>query len=535
MMPRQFLAPVALVLALALGGCGGGGGSSTPGSTGPIATLSPASLSFPMQLLATTSAARTVSLQNTGNATLTLPASAITLTGADAADYAATTDCGTSLAAGASCSINVKFTPGAGGTRTATLNVASNAPGSPATAASTGAAAGDNALPVTIDLGPTPQSTPTANIIYASVKFCTPGSTTACAVVDHIQVDTGSYGLRVFKSALTAIGGSSVVPQLAQAAGTSDPLFECVQYADGYTWGSVAVVDVQIGTRWLTNLRIQLTGDTNATGGVPGDCSSYAGKQLKNENQVSSFGANGILGIGNFLQDCGFYCAQTNPALYPQSGNYYQCPAAASCTAVPVALGLQVQNPISQMATDNNGALVSLPAISGKGAATASGFVFFGINTQPDNTVGAAKWFGLDSSGYLSTAFGSTTFPQSIVDSGSNAYFFDSTLTTCTNANYSWAYCPSASTGESAVISGATNSATATINFTVDSADTLFTTYGNDAVYPNLAGPASGVGSVFSNTFDWGLPFFLGRPVYVLFEAQPGPSGSGVTGPALAF
>ena len=527
MHPRHPLAAVLALATLVLAGCGGGGGGGSTQATGPVASLSPGSLSFPMQPLTTASAPKTVTLQNTGNAVLTLASSPISITGTNAADYSFTTDCGASVAVGASCSINVTFSPGAGGSRAGTLNVASNAAGSPATVAITGVAS-DNALPVTVDMGPTP-STPTANILYADVKFCTPGTTT-CAVVHHIQVDTGSFGLRVFKTALDAASGSSVVPTPAIVAGTSDAAFECVQYADGYTFGSVSLVDVQIGSRILHNVRIQLTGANSPDGVIPSDCAVGT-----NENQVSSFGANGILGIGEFISDCGPGC-DTAPA---PTAHYYQCPVGGSCTAVRMAEASQVSNPVAAMATDNNGVLISLPAVTGKGALTTNGFVYFGVNTQSDNMLGTAKWFGLDpSTGWLSTVYASRTFAKSIIDSGSNAYFFDSsTLPLCTNTHDNWAYCPTsggvaASSSQSAVINGATTPATATINFTIDNTDTLFTTYGNDAVYPNLGGSASGVSGLFGETFDWGLPFFYGRPVFVLFETKV---DGAVTGPAVAF
>lgn len=44
----------------------------------------------------------------------------------------------------------------------------------------------------------------------------------------------------------------------------------------------------------------------------------------------------------------------------------------------------------------------------------------------------------------------------------------------------------------------------------------------SNAVFPDLGGPSSGGG-----TFDWGLPFFLGRAVYVGFEGRASPLGTG--------
>src|SRR5207247_2019141 len=97
--------------------------------SGPNATLSPTSLTFSTQAIGTTSAAKTLTLKNTGTTTLTI--TGIAITGINARDFAQTHTCGSSLAAGANCSISVRFTPAVLGTRTAALSVTDNAAGSP--------------------------------------------------------------------------------------------------------------------------------------------------------------------------------------------------------------------------------------------------------------------------------------------------------------------------------------------------------------------------------------------------------------------
>ena len=87
----------------------------------PIASLSLASLTFDAQFTGTTSAALPVTLSNTGTAPLNL--SSIIAS----AEFAQTSDCGISLAAGLSCTINVTFTPAATGARTGLLTVNHNA------------------------------------------------------------------------------------------------------------------------------------------------------------------------------------------------------------------------------------------------------------------------------------------------------------------------------------------------------------------------------------------------------------------------
>jgi probable HAF family extracellular repeat protein len=95
----------------------------------PNASLSPTSLTFSSQAIGTTSAAKTVTLKNTGTASLSI--TNIAITGTNAGDFAQTHTCGSSLAVGASCSISVTFKPTASGTRAAAVSVSDNAAGSP--------------------------------------------------------------------------------------------------------------------------------------------------------------------------------------------------------------------------------------------------------------------------------------------------------------------------------------------------------------------------------------------------------------------
>ena len=102
----------------------------------PIASLSATSLAFGGQTLNTTSPSQSVTLTNTGNATLVI--SGIALVGANPADFQQSNNCGTSLAAGASCSIGVTFAPVVNGPLSASLSVTDNAAGSPQSVALSG-------------------------------------------------------------------------------------------------------------------------------------------------------------------------------------------------------------------------------------------------------------------------------------------------------------------------------------------------------------------------------------------------------------
>jgi hypothetical protein len=91
----------------------------------PAVNLSGASLSFSNQVVGTTSSSQPVTLMNVGQADLTI--SGIVASG----DFGQTNNCGTTLAATASCTINVTFTPTLRGTRNGAVTLTDNAPGSP--------------------------------------------------------------------------------------------------------------------------------------------------------------------------------------------------------------------------------------------------------------------------------------------------------------------------------------------------------------------------------------------------------------------
>jgi hypothetical protein len=95
----------------------------------PVASLSGNSIAFGNQSLGTTSSQRSITLTNTGNASLT--GISIGLTGANTGDFAQTTTCGSTLAATANCSISVTFSPSSTGARGASVSISDNASNSP--------------------------------------------------------------------------------------------------------------------------------------------------------------------------------------------------------------------------------------------------------------------------------------------------------------------------------------------------------------------------------------------------------------------
>ena len=370
---------------------------------------------------------------------------------------------------------------------------------------------GANVAGIAVDAGPT-STNPEVNTLFTTVTVCVPGSTTSCQTIDHIQVDTASYGLRILAPVLTLS-----LPVQATASGGS--LLECTQFVDGYSWGPIALADVQISGESANSVPVQVIGDPNFTT-VPTNCSSTGPA----EDTVAAFGANGILGIGVFAQDCGAGCETT-----VDNGSYYAC-TSTLCQATTVLLASQVQNPVTLFATDNNGVVIQLPSVAALGAATVQGFLIFGIDTQTNNKSGNQTVLTVDpADGDFTTIFNNQPdLTRSFLDTGSNGlYFNDTGLTQCTQSNLTMFYCPSSPQTLSAVLEGQ-NAVSATVNFTVGDAETLGANDPSLVAFPTLAGtyPAT------TDTFDWGLPFYYGRTVYTVIENTMTAVG---TGPYVAF
>ena len=92
---------------------------------GTVVTLSVKSLNFGNQPVGTTSSAKTITMTNHATSRV-VSIAAISISGLNSPAFAQTNTCGTSLAAGANCTLGVTFTPHSIGSKTATLNVWNN-------------------------------------------------------------------------------------------------------------------------------------------------------------------------------------------------------------------------------------------------------------------------------------------------------------------------------------------------------------------------------------------------------------------------
>jgi hypothetical protein len=382
------------------------------------------------------------------------------------------------------------------------------------------AGAAANVATITVDQGPSGTSG-VFNTPFVTVTVCAPGSTTNCQTIDHIEVDTGSYGLRIISSVLSQTVLAALPNETTNISGSNLPIVECTMFGDGYSWGSVRTADLTISGEKATNLPIQIIGDP-AFPNVYSDCA----KTGTQENTVATFGANGIIGVGPFAQDCGQGCVDST-----QYGFYYSCPTnGGTCAPVQVTLAQEVTNPVSQFTTDKNGVIVEMPAIADAGALSATGALVFGIGTQSNNALGNATVLTTDTNfGYISVTFGSTSYPNSFIDSGSNLYYFNTNtqenVATCSISSQTF-FCPTAQQSLSATNLGV-NGTQSTVNFNVGNAKTLFNNNPSFSAFDNVAAPNSD-----PKSFDYGLPFFYGRFVYTAIEGQ---NTSGGMGPYFAY
>jgi hypothetical protein len=395
-----------------------------------------------------------------------------------------------------------------------------------------------NFTTVTVDAGPSvlaqgPNGYIEDNVAYVTITLCAPGSTTNCQTIDHVQLDTGSVGLRVFQSVLNATLLSALPNQTDTS---SNPVGECYGFVDSYMFGSVRTADFSIGGEKVSSLPFQVAGDDGAFAAVPSLCSSGSGTDL---NTVTSLGANGLLGIGATTTDCGSYCTVAGGY---GTAIYYDCPsmgcsAIIGRTASASAPFQQLINPIVGMPVDNNGSIISLPAAPAAGETSLTGTLYFGIGTQTNNTLGSATVLttttssSTDGAGFVTALYNGQTLADSYIDSGSSLYLFvDTTITPCTGT-YAGYYCPASPLALSPTIQG-TNNASASAAFTLYNAATALAT--NNSVTPGLgANPdVLNILNGYPNSFDFGLPFFFGRNVYLAIEGR---TAGGTTGPYVAF
>jgi len=371
-----------------------------------------------------------------------------------------------------------------------------------------------NATPITVDAGPQPQSFTAVNEAFTSVTVCVPNTNT-CQTIDHVLVDTGTSGLRLLSSVLT-------VPLPQQNDSSGNPLDECMLFLDGYGWGPVALADISIAGEKASSAPVQVMIPNSSSPPVPPTCSNRS-MGANEGNSVSTLGANGILGVGLFQQDCGTKCTPANGTIPPV---YYDC-SASPCNPTYVTLAQQVPNPVILFSFDNNGVMIFLPSVPAGGVPTETGSLIFGVGTQTNNalpqsaTVYTVPDTGTNA-GELTTTFNGVSYPSTIESGASGIFFLDSATTgiaSCAVKGFMW-YCPTPSPDNLSAINQGANGNKGVVNFSIEDASTLL--YSVNTAFSTLGAPAPVPGS-----FDWGLSFFFGKTVFTAIDTKNTPAGPG--------
>jgi hypothetical protein len=348
-----------------------------------------------------------------------------------------------------------------------------------------------NQVPVTI--GPYAAAGRTANLPYVTVTVC--NATGRCVKVDHVVLDTGSYGLRVMAAAVAGLGLSP----LPSASGT---LAECAYFLSGTTWGSVAQATVQMGGEVARSVPIQVVGDS-AAGAPPSACTNHGADQ----GSLTGLGGNGLLGVGLRANDVG-------------TGSYFVCSGAA-CSRATTLPPQPVANPVWQFASDNNGVIVQLPAVGRTGAATATGLLTFGIDTEPDNSIANFALVAADAKGNFTATLQGSDYGSSFIDSGSN--FTYATLSGPT-VDASRMYAPASYTTYPVQLKPNVGSGP-TVTTEIAAINPSALNFNIDTAFDDVVSPGSAPGA--NGSVDLGLNSFYGHAAALLFTGKSCPQGRG--------
>ncbi|HZP32735.1 MAG TPA: DUF3443 family protein [Candidatus Acidoferrales bacterium] len=334
---------------------------------------------------------------------------------------------------------------------------------------------------------------------YVSVSVCVPNSNAgSCATVDNILLDTGSVGLRIFSSALPI----SLVPI---STGTNSGLFQCAAFGSGSVWGPVTQAVVTLGSEPAVTVPIQVL----APGQGPAPPTN-SGCNLGTLTKPTDAGLNGVLGLAPFQHD-------NDSVILANSDVYFSCGMTSACGSAltTVASAQQVANPVFALPGDNNGIIIKLPSVPNSGAVNEGGDLIFGLNTvtpfnDPMALSGSATIHIINKSAFQTPTMFNGVLSNAFVDTGSDAMFFPSTMPSCGGLLGSF-YCPNSSTMLAAQIDPA--AANLPVAFQVDNATTLTAT--GLTAFPNIGGN-------FGSGFLWGIPFFYGRIIYIVYGPVTG-------------
>jgi parallel beta-helix repeat protein len=244
--------------------------TGTGTAPGPVLGAAPASLSFAGTVVGSSSAAKTVTVTNSGTSAATV--SGVTVTG----DFSQTNNC-SSVATGSSCTVTVTFKPTASGTRTGTLTVTSNANNSPTTVSLTGSGIG-----ATTNLAAgQPASASSANNPYVAANLTDSDASSYWESANGsfpqwAQVDLGqSYSIdQVVLKLPPSTAWQTRTETLSMLGSTDGSTFSTIVGSAGYTFNPNSgnnTVTISFAATTARYVRVNITANTGWAAGQLSD------------------------------------------------------------------------------------------------------------------------------------------------------------------------------------------------------------------------------------------------------------------------
>jgi hypothetical protein len=335
------------------------------------------------------------------------------------------------------------------------------------------------------------------NVPYVSITVCAPG-TQDCRTIDRIKLDTGSEGLRIFKSALQGLE----LP-IERDAGGND-LTLCAGFAGGDgDWGPIASADLLLGDELAKGAKVQLVDPDYPSQGIT--CLPQA-----------TDGRNGILGMSTALTS-------------PNGKTYFSC-GSSGCAGVSLVNSQEPLSPMAYVAEDKNGFIVRTPSVPETGARNLTGAVIFGLGTRDNNRVKAERTVcHVRPDDFFQLSYQGKKFWTKF-DSGTNAINLPPSAVSVPFCPNSSVYlCPAQPVTFSVALLNADGSTCASLDVGITG-----DFHGPGSSYQSWVLPALGEswGGATSDQFMLGVPFFFGKDIYYGVAGQVSPLGAG---PLVAF
>lgn len=343
------------------------------------------------------------------------------------------------------------------------------------------------------------------NTMYVSITLCRDQSGTSCQTIDNIILDTGSFGLKINKSALP----ESFIETLPRVTTNDDQMvYACNTFGSGYVFASEHYASLHLANDYTNNVVVQII-ENAPTDEIPNSC--VAKGPFDN---FENFGANGIIGVNPALT-----LSNSSILLYRKDVNgIYQALSESETSSVPILN----QNPLPSLQHNNNGFVIAIPPTLQNTNTNIAGKLILGVNTGGNNLITKKTNLIVASESSLSTVCNSGCFyskienPESTIpavfDSGTNSWvFISNNIPIC-----SYGYCP-----ESPFV---WNSWVFSYNFAANESYQVTgiitkdeESGGEDLSFSVM--PGWGYENTNNETL-YGSPFFFGKNVYIVFPSK---------------